>query len=412
MMYNLANTTQQPITNLQLNASTLMGIFSGTINYWDDPAIKTLNPKLISSLPHKGIVPVIRSDASGDNYIFSEYLSALEPTAWQKFMSAVSFTPAQAGNPATAQWPGQGTDVGQYRVGIFNQVSGSDNASNTVASSQNVGSITYVETAYAILHGMPCAAVQNESGRFVKPSSLADAIALSHDKLLPDLEQDLTGVFHAPEAGAYPISAYSYLITQTTGLNPSIGKVLGQFIQFFACQGQISAGQLGYSPLPINLVAEDFAAISRIPGAAKPPPINAKTCKNPYLTGAATYVGGPQVSTGSSSGANSSGAAVAATPSASSQAATAQVKTVSGAEASAQVLGKSHGGLTPVGNQTLGVALGSQATSLLSNSGMPSGTTLLAVLFLLAVVIPPVIAFELRRRRIAKESMVSQGDQE
>jgi hypothetical protein len=37
---------------------------------------------------------------------------------------------------------------------------------------------------------------------------------------------------------------------------------------------------------------------------------------------------------------------------------------------------------------------------------------LLAILFLLAVVIPPVIAFELRRRRIAKESMASQGDQE
>ncbi len=47
--------------------------------------------------------------------------------------------------------------------------------------------------------------------------------------------------------------------------------MLGQFIEFLACQGQQSAQQLGYSPLPPNLVDDDFQGIKRIAGAAPPP---------------------------------------------------------------------------------------------------------------------------------------------
>jgi phosphate ABC transporter phosphate-binding protein len=397
MMYNLHSTTQQPIQNLQLNAPTLMGIFSGVITKWNDPQIQAINPSIAQELPSTPIIPVIRSDASGDNYIFSEYLAAEEPSQWQAFMNAVSFHPAQAGNPSTAVWPGQGTNASAggvtYNVSSFLEAGGSDNASNTVAESQNNGAITYVETAYAILHGEPCAAIENASGSFVAPSSEADAIALSHDQLFADLEQNLSGVFAAPEQAAYPISAYSYLITQTVGMNPAIGQVLGQFIEFFACEGQISASQLGYSPLPINLVEDDFAAISRIPGAAAPPPINAQTCKNPYLTGAATYVGGPVVEGGASTG----GAAAAATT---PKASTAGVKTESAAAASKALLKKKKwSSLQAAGGQEMGVALDEQASRLLSSSGMPSSSTIFAGLIIVLVALPPVIAFFLRRRR-------------
>ena len=114
----------------------------------------------------------------------------------------------------------------------------------------------------------------------MQPSSVGDAIALTHDALYPDLEQNLAGVFTAPEAGAYPISAYSYLITSING-SPAKNAVLGKFIAFLACQGQISAGQLGYSPIPPNLVADDFAAIQRLPGAAPPPALNGTDLPEP-----------------------------------------------------------------------------------------------------------------------------------
>ena len=113
-----------------------------------------------------------------------------------------------------------------------------------------------------IAHHDPCASVQNLPGdAFVQPSALADAEALLNAKLEPDLEQLLTGVYTDRNPKAYAISAYSYLVTPEGQMNPGPGRVLGQFVEFLACQGQQSAQQLGYSPLPPNLVNDDFQGI-------------------------------------------------------------------------------------------------------------------------------------------------------
>ena len=182
--------------------------------------------------------------------------------------------------------------------------SGSDNASNYVASS--TGTITYVETAYALLHNDPCAAVKNASGHWVKPSEYNDAVALERAQLLPDLEQKLGNVYRSTLPAAYPISAYSYLITPESEMPAQKGAVLGRFIQYLACAGQQAAGQLGYSPLPPNLVEEDFKGISRINGAAAPPSEpTAANCKNPYVDGQTPLPGEPVIGgTGGSTAGN------------------------------------------------------------------------------------------------------------
>ena len=224
------------------------------------------------------IITVFRTDASGENYILSDYLDTIDPSAWAKYTSTLNFP----GGPQ-AIWPfpqGGGSHPG-YNFSNWNGEAGSDNASQYVYS--NPGSITYVETAYAIAHHDPCAAVQNLPGdAFVEPSALADAEALLKAKLEPDLEQLLTGVFTDTNPKAYPISAYSYLVTQEGQMNKAKGAVLGQFIEFLACQGQQSAEQLGYSPLPPNLVNDDFQGIKRIDGAAPPPAsVNAHDLQRP-----------------------------------------------------------------------------------------------------------------------------------
>ena len=97
--------------------------------------------------------------------------------------------------------------------------------------------MTYVETGYAQEHNVPCAYVQNAAGNFVSPSAVSDARALTHDTInIATGEQDLSGVFNAPEADAYSISAYSYLVTQTSGLSADKGKALSQFVLFLACR--------------------------------------------------------------------------------------------------------------------------------------------------------------------------------
>jgi hypothetical protein len=96
-------------------------------------------------------------------------------------------------------------------------------------------------------------------------------------------------VHTAPEAGAYPIAGYSYMITPTKlqyGFTTGKGAVLGKYILYSACAGQKKAASLGYAPLTPVLVKGVFAAVRRIPGAPTPPPLS--QCANPTITGAST----------------------------------------------------------------------------------------------------------------------------
>jgi hypothetical protein len=164
---------------------------------------------------------------------------------------------------------------------------GSDGVANYVQ--QQTNSVTYVETGYALARNFPVVYVRNQSGHYVFPSSQADATALRHARIRSDLISDLTGVHTAPEAGAYPIAGYSYMITPTKlqyGFTTAKGAVLGKYIIYSACAGQKKAASLGYAPLTPVLVKGVFAAVRRIPGAPTPPPLS--QCANPTLTGAST----------------------------------------------------------------------------------------------------------------------------
>ncbi|MGO9196238.1 MAG: substrate-binding domain-containing protein [Acidimicrobiales bacterium] len=289
--YNLTGRLGNQIETLRLNTQVMADIFTGTITKWDSPVIQAINPGL--PLPDAPIVVVFRTDASGENYLFGQYLQYLEPQIWDPFVKTLRLP------SPSANWPfpsGNGGSYGKYSFSNWVGQSGSDGASNFVAGQSD--SITYVETAYALIHHDPCAYVQNESGNWLQPSEKADAVGLERAQLLPDLEQKLDGVYKNPLPDAYPISAYSYLVTPKGpgSMNPAKGQVLGEFIRFLACEGQQSAGILGYAPLPPNLVDEDFAAINRIPGAA-PAPTTAtpSNCQNPYVDGQTPLPGEPAI---------------------------------------------------------------------------------------------------------------------
>ena len=302
LMYNLVDQTQAPITNLHINPQVLFGIFAGTIRNWDDSQIAALNPGVL--LPNQAIVPVYRTDASGDNYILSDYFYTLMQGTWNGFETTVG---APTGPTAIWPTPQSGGDViGPYNFINFIGQNGSDNASNYVNG--NTGSMTYVETAYAIEHHRPCAELENNSGNFLAPSTVGDALALQSDQLAADLEQNLTGVFETSNANAYPISAYSYIITQEGEMPAAIGAVMGPFIKFAACRGQQTAEPLGYAPIPPNLVQDDFDAIRRMNGAPDPGALTAANCPNPYLVNPSQLPGyNPNPAAGSGGGVTQGG---------------------------------------------------------------------------------------------------------
>jgi|SRR5579872_339010 len=426
LMYNLAGRLGNQITTLKLTPAVMVGIFTGTITNWDDRQIAAVNPGV--ELPDKPIVTVIRSDASGENYLFSQYLGYMEPSAWDSFTATLKL-------PSSAQaiWPypqGSG-DYGKYNFANWVSQSGSDGASNFTAAT--AGAITYVETAYAILHHEPCAYVRNASGNWVAPSELTDAVGLERAQLLPDLEQKLWGVYANPLPNAYPISAYSYLITPDGpgSMSRAKGAVLGRFIRFFACTGQQAAGELGYSPLPPNLVDEDFAAINRIPGAARAPTTaTAANCKNPYVDGQTPLPGEPAVSGApSSSGgsapssgggpqSSSTGPVGGSSRSGAHRAAASTSKSSSGggrlfggtsapagrATAVAEglwpgqdILPGTRAGTTLPNGQAFGTELASEGISILGVRLSP-GLMALSVLGLLLLLALPPLAFRLARR--------------
>src|SRR5262245_51718416 len=77
---------------LVLDGATIAAIYMGEITKWDDARIKKLNPKL--TLPSTNIAPIYRSDGSGTNFLFSNFLSSTNP----KFQSTI-------GAATSVQWP-------------------------------------------------------------------------------------------------------------------------------------------------------------------------------------------------------------------------------------------------------------------------------------------------------------------
>jgi phosphate ABC transporter phosphate-binding protein len=270
LMYNLKDAAGNRITNLGMSATTIAGIYTGHITYWDDPAIRKDNAN--RALPHELITPVIRSDGSGTTAKLADYLYNQAPSIIKPFMAKNHLIlPVQ-------YWPQLGHSVSQKS---------SDGVANFVAS-DSVGkdSIGYVEAGYALARRFPVVGLLNKAGKWALPSSTNVAQALTHATLNNDNTQNLQGVYNAPEANAYPLASYSYMITQTTGFDPAKGAVLGKWLTYIACGGQQTAAPLGYSPLPKNLIQDVFDGVSRIPGAPAPPStINASTCPNPTVTG-------------------------------------------------------------------------------------------------------------------------------
>ncbi len=102
----------------------ILGIFTGTITTWGQLATGGLNPELAGD--NNPIITVFRTDASGENYILSDYLNTIDPSAWAKYTSTLNFP----GGPQ-AIWPfpqGSGSHPG-YNFSNWNGESGSDNAS-------------------------------------------------------------------------------------------------------------------------------------------------------------------------------------------------------------------------------------------------------------------------------------------
>ncbi|MFI8240553.1 phosphate ABC transporter substrate-binding protein PstS [Streptomyces sp. NPDC085866] len=276
-MYHLTVNGKR-VTNLRLSGDVVTKIFTGVVKTWDDPAIRADNPGL--QLPHRTVVPVVRSDGSGSTAQFTLWMTNQHKALWQAYCRKVgrSGSCGQTSNYPTS--PGMIAQSGDLGVAGY------------VAQNYGEGAIGYVNYSYALNAHYPVAKILNHSGYYTEPTPQNVAVSLlkariNTNKNSPDyLTQQLDGVYNDSDSRNYPLSSYSYMILplKVRGTFSTVkGRTLGAFSYYFMCQGQQQAPKLGYSPLPINLVKAGFDQIRRIPGV-QAQNINIKRCNNPTFT--------------------------------------------------------------------------------------------------------------------------------
>ncbi|MET9555304.1 phosphate ABC transporter substrate-binding protein PstS [Streptomyces sp. NPDC006645] len=278
-MYNL-KIGGKKVTNLRLSGEVVTKIFTGKITMWNHPEIRTDNPGL--NLPAARVIPVVRSDGSGTTAQLTTWMSKQHPALWNDYCGrAGRSTPCGM----TSYFP---VVPGSSHIAK----SGSLGVSGFTKQGHAEGAITYVEYSYAITTGFPVAKMLNASGYYVEPTASSVAVALlkariNEDKGSPNyLTQILDNVYRSPDRRTYTLSSYSYMIIPTKAEQPfttAKGKTLGTFAKYFLCDGQQQAQELGYSPLPRNLVQAGFAQVRKIPGAPAGSTDISK-CRNPTFS--------------------------------------------------------------------------------------------------------------------------------
>ncbi len=277
-MYNLSINGRR-VTDLRLSGENIAKIFTHQITMWNDPAIEKDNPLL--QLPARQIVPVVRSDGAAASYHLSEWMIQQYPQIWNSFCSASGRAPACG---ATSNYPTVSGMIAQ---------SGDLGISGYVSQNYANGAIGYVAYAYAIQTGFPVAKMLNAAGYYTEPTAQNVAVSLLKAQINTNssdpsvyLTQNLTGVYSDTDPRTYPLSSYGYLILPIKVMNQfttAKGKTLAAFAYYAMCQGQQESANLGYSPMPINLVEASFTQIARIPGAVVQN-INIQHCNNPTFT--------------------------------------------------------------------------------------------------------------------------------
>jgi phosphate transport system substrate-binding protein len=204
---------------LHLTGPVVARIFLGQITSWHDPAITALNPGV--NLPSAPISVVHRSDGSGTTYIFSNYLSSVDP-AWA----------TKVGTGKTLNWPvGEGAE-GNAGVG------------STVY--RTPFSIGYLEQAYSKGLLLPFAAIRNQAGQYVIPSAQSVAAAAAQK---PDITPTDFSIVNQRGAGSYPITGYSWALVYARQPAQATGQRLVSMLDWLTHDGQAFAAANGYVPL-------------------------------------------------------------------------------------------------------------------------------------------------------------------
>jgi phosphate transport system substrate-binding protein len=221
---------------LKLTGPIIASIYLGTIKSWNDPAIKKLNPGL--RLPNLPVAPVYRADGSGTTFVFTSYLSKVSPD----FKSGV-------GAATAVQWPA-GTGA-KGTAGVAGAVKNTE------------GGLGYVESAYATLNHLTTVQLKSHDGKFLKPTleSFAAAAAGADWAGAKNFAVDLND---QPGARAWPIVSATFVLLPLNPSDAAKSKAVTKFFGWALKNGDATARNLQYVPLPAAVKAKVEASWSQV----------------------------------------------------------------------------------------------------------------------------------------------------
>lgn len=222
------------VDKLNLSREVYTDILLGKINNWNNERIAKDNPGV--SLPDQAITVIHRADGSGTTGVLTKHLSAIS-SEWKE----------KVGAGKTVEWP---TGVGAAK-----------NDGVTARIKQTEGSIGYIEYGYAKNNDVTFAALQNKDGQFVVPTDESASKTLS----AVELPENLRAFIEDPEgAESYPIVTYSWILAYKKYEDPAKAKAMEAMIEYGLTEGQKVSKELGYVPLPEDVVQKVAAAADAI----------------------------------------------------------------------------------------------------------------------------------------------------
>jgi len=221
---------------LKFTGPLLADIFLGKVTKWNDPKIVQANPGV--NLPANDITVVHRSDGSGTTYVWVDYLAKVS-TEWKKTVGVAT----------SVKWP----------VGVG--AKGNEGVAGLVKQTPNA--IGYVEPAYAGQNGITFGDVQNTAGKFIRsaPEAVSAAAASAASQMPSDFRVSIT---NAPGDGSYPIASFTWLLLYENPQDKTQAHIMVEFMKWALTDGQKYAADLGYSPLPKEVVDLELKALAKI----------------------------------------------------------------------------------------------------------------------------------------------------
>ncbi|MDM5181457.1 phosphate ABC transporter substrate-binding protein PstS [Massilia sp. DJPM01] len=220
---------------LKLTGPVIADIYLGKITKWNAPEIAALNPG--AKLPAEEITVVHRADGSGTTFLFTDYLSKVSP----EFKTKI-------GADASVKWA---TGVGGK---------GNEGVASTVQRVKH--SIGYVEWAFAKKNKIAHTQLKNKEGTFLQPDdeNFKAAAASADWAKAPGF-----GIVLTDQAGknSWPITGVSYILMHKSQADGAKGKEVLKFFDWSFKNGDASAVELDYVPLPdsvTKLVGDSWKA--------------------------------------------------------------------------------------------------------------------------------------------------------